>query len=194
MKAAKRMARAMLTILFSLMLAIPVQAAESDPYDRVLEEVNNAYGTDLQMGYIDKGQVSPEEYYGFIEQVAKNSAETEEAIKNRHATEATNNYEIELYGGSKTVTKDAWGGWGNSFSITARYSTDNMKIIGFNSASVNAKSPINFMYDPNVGSPTYTFIDANRTLTVTFYGTVNNPSYTITTPNVKLYAEFTATS
>ncbi len=42
MKAGKRMVRVMLTILFSLMLAIPVQAAESDPYDRVLEEVNNA--------------------------------------------------------------------------------------------------------------------------------------------------------
>lgn len=189
-----RMIRIMLTVLFSSMLAISVRAAESDSYDRILEEINNAYGTDLQMGYIDKSQISPEEYYRFIEKVARNSAETEEAIKNRYVAETTSNYGIESYNGTKTATKDAWGGWGNSFSITARYSTENMKITGFNSASVNAKSPINFMFDSDAGSPTYTFIDANRTLTVTFYGTVHNPSYTITTPNVELYAEFTATS
>lgn len=187
----KKVICALYVILCSFLLSIPVHAAEADPYLQVLQQINATYGTDLQFDYVDKQAISIEEYQTFIESIAQRSAEAEASISTRQLVNSVDELSL-TYSGIKTVTKDVWGGWASVFSITATYSVNENRISEFNNASINNKQPLSYKYKPDSTLPKTSTIDAGRTLTVTFTGTIQNTEGTISASNVKLYTEFSA--
>ncbi len=196
----KKILNALLLIALTLFFTTPVYAAETnaaepDPYQAVLEQINSEYGTDLEYIPVTSDKATIEEYEAFVRMVASNSARTEDEIENRTVfLPDSNENALATMSGSKSVTHDTWGSWATSFSITASYNIDGNKISAFNDAYVNNKVPVLYFFQKDAGYPTHSIIDSGRTLAVTFYGTVYESNLQFSIGNVKLYAEFNANS
>lgn len=168
-----------------------VTFASGDPYERILDEINVEYGTDIEYIQVDASEVSLEEYEKVTRKVAKEQKNLANLIA--HRVECAEPLTMILATReTKHVTKDVWG-YEDKYTIKATYDVEgnavsNPRDIYASVKALYASAGYGFVQE----SVSTNIIDGRRTLAVTVTGMqfLNGIRY----GNIDLYTEFTYAS
>ena len=161
---------------------INIFAATQDQYQMVWKELNAKYGMDLPLDYVNKDEISLDQFKVKAEEFIKHERDTENYIKERIDDNIMESDVLNLSlntRSTKSVTyKKDCKGLGQYFNVKAK------------SSSIIYKTAANVanVYLTNIGKAQYSYLDSMRTLAVKYQAKVHFDSAFGSTGT--LYAEF----
>ncbi len=187
----------MMLIICLLLSSTKALAAEIDPYEKILNEINIEYNLELEYVKVDSNKISVNEYERIVKKLAISQKETIEYINRR------------IKGNKENLLSSSLKSNDFISRAAASYSVTSTKIAsGYGSATITA----NYLKNPNTGTignasnvssyvetgtHTYSYIqkswssislDRGETLGITTQGAMVFAGISIA--NVTLYAEF----
>ena len=173
---------------------INIFAATQDQYQMVWKELNAKYGMDLPLDYVNKDEISLDQFKVKAEEFIKHERDTENYIKERIDDNIMESDVLNLSlntRSTKSVTyKKDCKGLGQYFKIKATYTINGKKIVKAKRSSIIYKTAANVanVYLTNIGKAQYSYLDSMRTLAVKYQAKVHFDSAFGSTGT--LYAEF----
>ena len=157
---------------------INIFAATQDQYQMVWKELNAKYGMDLPLDYVNKDEISLDQFKVKAEEFIKHERDTQNYIKKRLINNImeSNTLNVLSTRSTKTVTyKKDCDALGQYFKIKATYTINGKKIVRAKSSSIIYKAGANAdnVYLTNVGKVQYSCLDSMRTLGVKYNAKVH---------------------
>ena len=189
----KKIICALTLIITVLAGSINTFAATQDQYQMVWKELNEKYGMDLPIDYIDEDEISLDQFKVQSEELIKQERDTQNYIKERLINNImeSNTLNVLSTRSTKTVTyKKDCDALGQYYKIKATYTINGKKIVRAKSSSIIRKAAANAdnVSLTNIGKVQYSYLDSMRTLGVKYNAKVHFKSiYGMPTT---IYAEF----
>lgn len=180
-----------LTMFFgSMSLASADQINTENEYIQIWEDINDEYNLNMPLHYVHENKISIEEFKSKAREIIEAERELLDYLAQIEETSYHSENIVQPYAAvTKTRTKPTFS-FPNHILIQATYTVNNNRISSVSSSSLKYTNTALFSntYLTNISSPTYSYIDASRAVSVKYTAKIHFDSIFGTTTT--LYTEF----